>query len=202
MSFQSSFTGNQIDTAVGRVTNNEFPSVVSSSLDVNFVGSILNPFGGMDITGNESKYLTNTMVLEPNSRYQFELTSFIIGQVNFVPNKFFIEGQDLNNGLAMLLGSQDKEEVFTSGSRVDFAAPGFIAFGEAYPDTSSFEGGRFIYSKGRVLTGANPTCRFYYWAGEFAGQGNCSIHEFTVKFTKIQNADVQAVDDPAPQSAP
>ena len=209
MSFQSSFTGNQVDTAIGRVTNNEFPTVISSSLDAT-LGS------GMIIQGNDSKYLTSTMVLEPNSKYKVDIVATIFGLSGFIPNVFSSEGQDISNGSLVVTGTRFAFEDFATGSRTGFSVPGDIPFDIAYPEffgpppsfpgtgldlTFVRESERFITMTGTCRTGANPSCRFYYWAGNGSpGEGNCSINEFTVTFTKIEPNTIQAKDIAAPQA--
>lgn len=215
MTYQSSFTGNQVDDAVGRVTNNEFGSVVSSSLDASGFPNT------MDVTGNESKYLTPLLTLDPNSRYLFELDMFavpITGSSWDGGPVIWAEGQDIETVFAgLLLGARFGYSTVASGTRTSFQVPGGLSLSSATISTSVEEilmpnlaplsaadqpenSERQIHFRGEVLTGANPEVRLYYWAGDNGVE--LSFQQFNVKFTKILSDNIQALNEAAPQAQP
>lgn len=190
MTYQSTFTGNQVDAAIGRVADNEFAPVIIGSLDA----SSLSP---MTVTGTESKYLTPLLSLEPNSRYIAEIlfSYFPDTQVDFAGG-VSLAGQDIatsTSGIAMraaLLGGNMYSRYST------FSVPGLLAYTDlagASFDTTESMLARFI---GEVETGANPQVRAYYWAN----YGDITIRTFHMKFTKVYSDNIQAPNVAAPQA--
>lgn len=202
MTYQSSFTGNQVDTAIQRVTDNEFASIVTASLNA----SKTSP---MFVDATESYYLSPLITLDPNSRYIMEFST------NFAPTNVLgssginLAGQDIvssADGIGFTWyelfsggGTAPPEPSdLRTGNIVPIAVPGEVRIRwfnpVADPDTSL---SRTIAFYGEVETGANPEIRFYY-QGSNVDNIPISFRNFFVKFTKILPANIQAKDVTAP----
>lgn len=189
MAYQSSFTGAQVDSAVSRVTNNEFPDVQTSALDVTYNV-------GMTVASGESKYLSKNFVLDGNSYYLVEINLSVTPLVGTDSSPIVvIDGQDIGNGTGIILGRGDGTGT-AAGSRTALSVPGFFPTAGAYANAAEEDLPRQIYYSGYVKTGAAPECRFYSYAPTAAEA--YTFNGFDVKFTKVRSVDVQATNATAP----
>lgn len=190
MAYESTYTGAQVDAAVGRVTDNKFLDIEASSLNVTFGAP-------MTVATGESKYLTKNFVLESNTYYIVEINAVVspTGTPTSPPNAFLTEGDDIGDGVGMLLGTAIGDSV--EGGRTSLSVPGGLALSQAY-GAGDEEDERAIFYRGYVRTGASPECRFYYRADDSGVQ--LSFSQFDATFTKVRASDVQAIDVSAPLS--